>query len=185
MTGPKSILVYLYLLWRAALTPSSTPHSSFFHRAALFCAAQHKHSSRRPPTAFLCLQQIQWLCFPSNSMDVINDSVGRHFVQWHCDKCISCSRLLGVVDFNPELLFTPKCLDPISSHTTSPYSPTSPVLQSGSGRRMQAVPERPILHFWKSVCWIISKHQPAQQPSHTVSVPGTKHAPFQQGIVTA
>lgn len=63
-----------------------------------------------------------------------------------------------------------KVLEPqsISSYTSSPYSPTSPVLQSGSGRRMQAVPKRLILHFWKSVCWIISKHQPPQQPSHIV-----------------
>lgn len=111
ITGPKSIIGCLYLLSRVALTPPPPPHSSFFH-TALSCAAQHKHSMRRPPTVFLCLQQIQWLCFSSSTVDVINYSEGIMFNGTIKNTFQpSCSMLLGVVQFNPQLLFTPKCLN--------------------------------------------------------------------------
>lgn len=182
-SGPKSVVVYLYLLSRVALTPPSTPHSSFFH-TALFYAAQHKHSTRRPPTAFLCLLQIQWLCFSSNSVDVINYCAGVLFNGTIINVYQpSCSMLLDVVHFNLEFLFTPKCLNLSPSSLTPVLLIVQLVLFCNLGQEDEC---RLSLKGWfspfgKAFAELFPNTSDPSSPP-TLLAPGAKHTPFQQGL---
>lgn len=90
---------------------STLHYSSFFH-TALLCAAQHKHSTcRQPPTAFLQASADPLHLFPFRLCGC-NEWLWRHSDHLPHNTCFSAFLLSGdgVVNFNPELLITPKCL---------------------------------------------------------------------------
>lgn len=100
------------------------------------------------PQCFSVLKQIEWICCSSNSssfsVDMINSSRRKRpgFAQWTLSWIHLGLLLLKVVGWGQFRLLTlldANALEPrsISFHTSSHCSPTRPVLQSGSERRMR------------------------------------------------